>query len=400
MASIKFNLPDKDGKFGEFGGKFVPETLMAALEEVETAYEVFKNDPKSMNRVHHLWETYSGRPTALYFAENLTKHYGGAKIYLKREDLNHTGAHKINNAIGQALLAQTLGKSRIIAETGAGQHGVATATACAMLGIACDIYMGEEDIQRQSLNVYRMKLLKANVISVTSGTKTLKDAINEAIRDWVTNVDNTYYLIGSAIGPHPYPMIVRDFQSIIGKETKQQILKSESQLPDHVIACVGGGSNAIGMFYEFIDDTSVQLTGVEAGGTEMVPSKHSSTLTAGSPGVLHGTMSYLLQDSEGQIISTHSISAGLDYPGVGPEHSYLKSIERAQYVSVNDDQALEGVHILSEIEGIIPALETAHAVYYACELASSLPKDEIIVVCLSGRGDKDISIVADKEDIN
>tara|TARA_A100001037_G_scaffold301728_1_gene331874 strand:- start:15532 stop:16734 length:1203 start_codon:yes stop_codon:yes gene_type:complete len=399
MTGSNFELPDNEGKFGRFGGKYVPETLMAALEQVESAYKTFINNQDSVTKLQSLLHNYSGRPTALYFAENLTKKYGGAKIYLKREDLNHTGAHKINNALGQALLAKDLGKTRVIAETGAGQHGVATATACAMLDIDCDIYMGEEDIQRQALNVYRMKLLKANVIPVTSGTKTLKDAINEAIRDWVTNVETTHYLIGSAIGPHPYPMIVRDFQSVIGKESKTQILEKEGRLPSHVVACVGGGSNAIGMFYDFIQHEEVELIGVEAGGTDMSPLNHSSTLTAGTPGVLHGTMSYLLQDDDGQIVGTHSISAGLDYPGVGPEHSYLKDIERAQYVSINDSDALKGFHTLSEVEGIIPALETAHAISYTCKLAGTLSKDDIIIVCLSGRGDKDISIVAEHESI-
>ena len=399
MTTLNSNLPDNNGKFGQFGGKYVPETLMAALEEVESAYTNFINNNTLQDRLQSLLHNYSGRPTALYFAENLTKQCGGAKIYLKREDLNHTGAHKINNALGQALLAKELGKTRVIAETGAGQHGVATATACAMLDIGCDIYMGEEDIERQALNVYRMKLLKANVIPVKSGTKTLKDAINEAIRDWVTNVETTHYLIGSAIGPHPYPMIVRDFQSIIGREAKKQILDTEGRLPTHVIACVGGGSNAIGMFYDFIQDQEVKLIGVEAGGTEISPLKHSSTLTAGTPGVLPGTMSYLLQDKEGQVIGTHSISAGLDYPGVGPEHSYLKDIERAQYVSVNDKEALAGFHRLSEVEGIIPALETAHAISYACDLAPTLRPEDIIIICLSGRGDKDISIVAEQESL-
>ena len=399
MTTLNSNLPDNNGKFGQFGGKYVPETLMAALEEVESAYTNFINNHTLQDRLQSLLHNYSGRPTALYFAENLTKQCGGAKIYLKREDLNHTGAHKINNALGQALLAKELGKTRVIAETGAGQHGVATATACAMLDIGCDIYMGEEDIERQALNVYRMKLLKANVIPVKSGTKTLKDAINEAIRDWVTNVETTHYLIGSAIGPHPYPMIVRDFQSIIGREAKKQILDTEGRLPTHVIACVGGGSNAIGMFYDFIQDQEVKLIAVEAGGTEISPLKHSSTLTAGTPGVLHGTMSYLLQDKEGQVIGTHSISAGLDYPGVGPEHSYLKDIERAQYVSVNDKEALAGFHRLSEVEGIIPALETAHAISYACDLAPTLRPEDIIIICLSGRGDKDISIVAEQESL-
>ena len=388
-------LPDDKGRFGDFGGKFVPETLMAALSELEAAYASAKEDSEFQSRLGHLLHSYAGRPTSLYYAENLSRHCGGAKIYLKREDLAHTGAHKINNALGQALLAKHMGKQRIIAETGAGQHGVAAATACAMLGMECIVYMGSEDIKRQSLNVFRMKLLDAQVIPVESGTKTLKDAINEAIRDWVTNVETTHYLIGSVVGPHPYPMLVRDFQAIIGREARSQILEAEGRLPDYAIACVGGGGNSIGTFFEFVGDRSVKLIGVEAGGEGVSTGKHAATLSAGRPGVLHGSMSYLLQDENGQVSEAHSISAGLDYPGVGPEHSYLKDSERAQYLSVDDDEALEGFHLLSRTEGIIPALESAHAIYYAAQLARDLPPEEILLVCLSGRGDKDIHIVAE-----
>ena len=388
------SLPDERGRFGDFGGKFVPETLMAALEELETAYREVKEDQQFQDRLGHLLRTYAGRPTPLYHAENLSRHCGGARIYLKREDLAHTGAHKINNALGQALLAQHMGKQRIIAETGAGQHGVAAATACAMLGLECIVYMGEEDIRRQSLNVYRMRLLEAEVISVGSGTRTLKDAINEAIRDWVTNVDTTHYLIGSVVGPHPYPMLVRDFQLVIGREARSQVLEAAGHLPDYVVACVGGGSNAIGTFHPFVGDEGVKLRGVEAGGEGIDSKKHSATLTAGRTGVLHGSMSYLLQDEHGQVNETHSISAGLDYPGVGPEHSYLKDSGRAEYSEVTDSQALEGFHLLCRTEGIIPALESSHAIYYASRLARELTEDQIILVCLSGRGDKDIDIVA------
>ena len=386
--------PDGRGRFGEFGGKFVPATLMAALEELEEAYAEAKQSEEFQKGLSSLLHHYAGRPTALYFAENLTRHCGGARIYLKREDLAHTGAHKINNALGQALLAKHMGKERIIAETGAGQHGVATATVCAMLGLQCVVYMGAEDIRRQALNVFRMRLLEAEVISVESGTRTLKDAINEAIRDWVTNVGTTHYLIGSAVGPHPYPMLVRDFQSVISREARAQLLEAEGRLPDYVVACVGGGSNAIGAFYEFIGDEEVSLIGVEAGGEGVETDHHSATLSAGRPGVLHGSMSYLLQDPHGQVQETHSISAGLDYPGVGPEHSYLKDAHRAKYTSVTDSQALEGFHLLSRTEGIIPALEPSHAVYHVSELASSLPQDKIILMCLSGRGDKDVPTVA------
>ncbi|MAM64762.1 MAG: tryptophan synthase subunit beta [Chloroflexi bacterium] len=392
-------LPDDRGRFGDFGGKFVPETLMAALDQLEAAYWEVKEDNDFQDKLTHLLRTYAGRPTALYYAENLSRHVGGARIYLKREDLAHTGAHKINNGLGQALLAQHMGKKRIIAETGAGQHGVASATACAMLGLECIVYMGEEDIRRQSLNVYRMRLLEAEVISVKSGTRTLKDAINEAIRDWVTNVDTTHYLIGSVVGPHPYPMLVRDFQLVIGREARWQILEAAGKLPDYVVACVGGGSNAIGTFHPFIGDESVKLSGAEAGGEGIATDKHSATLSAGRTGVLHGSMSYLLQDDHGQVSETHSISAGLDYPGVGPEHSYLKDSGRAQYSEVTDAQALEAFHLLCRTEGIIPALESSHAVYLACQLAKELTDDQIVLVCLSGRGDKDIDIVAEASGI-
>ena len=394
VTSKTMNLPDDRGRFGEFGGKFVPETLMAAVAELESAYQEAKADPSFQQQLEHLLHNYAGRPTALYYAENLTRRCGGAKIYLKREDLAHTGAHKINNALGQALLARHMGKARIIAETGAGQHGVAAATVCAMLGLQCIVYMGVEDVARQSLNVYRMRLLDAEVIPVESGTRTLKDAINEAIRDWVTNVETTHYLIGSVVGPHPYPMIVRDFQAVIGREARSQIMEAEGRLPDYVVACVGGGSNAIGTFHQFIPDETVKLVGVEAGGLGLDTDKHSAPLSAGRPGVLHGSMSYLLQDEDGQVHETHSISAGLDYPGVGPEHSYLKDSGRTQYLAVTDAQALEGFHLLCRTEGIIPALEPSHAVYYAAELARQLPPDQVILVCLSGRGDKDINIVA------
>ena len=388
-------LPDGRGRFGEFGGKFVPATLMAALTELEEAYDQAKTDPEFRQRLESLLHHYAGRPTALYYAENLTRHCGGARIYLKREDLAHTGAHKINNALGQALLAKHMGKERIIAETGAGQHGVATATVCAMMGLQCVVYMGAEDIRRQALNVFRMRLLEAEVITVESGTRTLKDAINEAIRDWVTNVETTHYLIGSVVGPHPYPMLVRDFQSVIGREARAQILEAEGQLPDYVVACVGGGSNAIGAFYEFIGDEEVALVGVEAGGEGLESGRHSATLSAGRPGVLHGSMSYLLQDQHGQVRETHSISAGLDYPGVGPEHSYLKDARRAEYVPVTDAQALEGFHLLARTEGIIPALEPSHAIYHVAEMARNLPPEKVVLLCLSGRGDKDVPTVAE-----
>ena len=387
-------LPDDRGYFGEYGGRFVPETLMPVLDEITQAYAKSKADPEFWNEFNSLSKHYSGRPTALYFAARLTEHCGGARIFLKREDLAHTGAHKINNALGQGLLAKRLGKRRIIAETGAGQHGVATAAVCAMLGLKCIIYMGEEDVQRQSLNVFRMKLMNAEVRPVSSGSRTLKDAINEAIRDWVTNARDTYYLLGSVVGPHPYPMMVRDFQSVIGKETKLQIMEQERRLPDYIVACVGGGSNSIGIFYPFVDDNDVKLVGVEAAGKGLATGKHAATLSAGRIGMLHGAKSYVLQDGDGQIMETHSISAGLDYPGVGPEHSYLRDKGRATYVSVDDGEALEGFQLLCRTEGITPALESAHAVAYAGRLAGSLSRDEIVVVNLSGRGDKDMGIVA------
>ncbi len=386
--------PDAQGRFGDFGGKFVPATLMAALSELEAAYDTVRAAPSFQQELSRLLGHYVGRPTALYYAENLTRHCGGAKIYLKREDLAHTGAHKINNALGQALLCRHMGKERIIAETGAGQHGVAAATVCAMLGLQCVVYMGAEDIRRQALNVFRMRLLEAEVIAVESGARTLKDAINEALRDWVTNVETTHYLIGSAVGPHPYPMLVRDFQAVIGREARAQMLEAEGRLPDCVVACVGGGSNAIGVFSGFIDDEGVALVGVEAGGEGIASGRHSATLSAGRPGVLHGSLSYLLQDQHGQVRETHSISAGLDYPGVGPEHSYLKETGRARYVSVTDAQALEGFHLLARTEGIIPALEPAHALYHAAQLARELPPEQVILLGLSGRGDKDVPTVA------
>jgi tryptophan synthase beta chain len=392
-----YSLPDARGHFGQFGGKYAPEVLMPALEELEQAYAACKADPHFMAELRRLEKDYVGRPTPLYFAEGLTREAAGARIYLKREDLAHTGAHKINNALGQALLARRIGKRRIIAETGAGQHGVATATVCAMLGIECVVYMGEVDIERQALNVFRMKLLGAEVRPVSSGSQTLKGAINEAVRDWVTNVENTHYLIGSAVGMHPYPTIVRDFQSVIGKEARAQSLEQAGRLPDYVVACVGGGSNSIGIFHPFIEDAQVRLVGVEAAGEGIDSGKHASTLVAGSIGVLHGSRSYLLQDDAGQVIETHSISAGLDYPGVGPEHSYLKDTGRAEYAGVTDEEALEGFRLLCRTEGIIPALESAHAVYYAAKLASTLSPDEMIVVNLSGRGDKDLGTIVNAE---
>jgi len=386
-------LPDSRGYFGQFGGRFVPETLMPALDELEEAYEEAKRDPSFWAEFDSLSHDYSGRPTPLCFAERLTKHCGGAQIFLKREDLLHTGAHKINNALGQGLLVRRMKKQRVIAETGAGQHGVAAATICAKLGLDCVVYMGEEDIQRQALNVFRMKLLGTELRPVSSGTKTLKDAINEAIRDWVTNVKNTYYLLGSVVGPHPYPVMVRDFQSVIGKEAREQILAQCGRLPDYIIACVGGGSNSIGIFHPFVNDKKVKFIGVEAAGRGIRTGKHAATLAAGTVGVLHGAKSYVLQDDAGQILGTHSIAAGLDYPGVGPEHSYYKSIGRATYVAVNDKEALKAFQLLCQTEGIIPALEPAHAISYAAKMAGSLDKEQIIVVNLSGHGDKDMDIV-------
>ena len=388
------DLPDELGRYGDYGGRFVPEILMPAIHQLEIAYKESVKDEDFQSELSSLLNSFVGRPTDLYFAENLTKKLGGAKIYIKREDLAHTGAHKINNALGQGLLAKRMGKQRIIAETGAGQHGVATATVCAMLGLDCIVYMGEEDIRRQALNVFRMKLLGAEVRPVDSGSRTLKDAINEAIRDWVTNVESTYYLIGSVVGPHPYPMIVRDYQRVIGREAREQILSHAGRLPDYAVACVGGGSNAMGLFYDFIPDEQVKLVGVEAGGDGVETGRHSATITTGEVGVLHGSMSYLIQDEHGQIIETHSISAGLDYPGVGPEHSWLNDAGRAEYVSVTDVQALEGFKLLCETEGIIPALEPSHAVHYISTLAPNLDKDKIILLGLSGRGDKDMETVA------
>jgi tryptophan synthase beta chain len=386
-------LPNNKGYFGDYGGKFVPETLMPVLDELKTAYGEAKRDPSFWAEFDSLSRDYSGRPTPLYFAERLTKHCGGAQIFLKREDLLHTGAHKMNNALGQGLLARRMKKQRIIAETGAGQHGVAAATICAKLGLDCIVYMGEEDVQRQAINVFRMKLLGAEVRPVSSGTRTLKDAINEAIRDWVTNVRNTYYLLGSVVGPHPYPVMVRDFQSIIGKETREQILAKCNRLPDYIIACVGGGSNAIGIFHPFVNDKDVKFIGVEAAGRGIRTGKHAASLVAGTVGVLHGTKSYVLQDDAGQILGTHSISAGLDYPGVGPEHSYYKKIGRATYVAVNDKEALKAFQLLCQTEGIVPALEPAHAISYAAKMAGSLDKEQIIIANLSGHGDKDMDIV-------
>jgi len=384
---------DERGYFGDYGGQFVPETLMPVLDELSQAYRKAKDDKAFWREFEALSRDYSGRPTSLYLAKGLTEHGGGAKIFLKREDLAHTGAHKINNALGQGLLAKKMGKRRIIAETGAGQHGVAAAAVCAMLGLECIVYMGEEDVQRQSLNVFRMRLMGAEVRPVASGSRTLKDAINEAIRDWVTN-PGTYYLLGSVVGPAPYPTMVRDFQAIIGRETREQILAEVKRLPDYIVACVGGGSNAIGIFYPFLDNKEVKLVGVEAAGRGIKTGQHAAPLMAGTVGVLHGTKSYVLQDEGGQIRETHSVSAGLDYPGVGPEHSYLKDSRRAEYVAVTDKQALEGFQLLCKTEGIVPALEPAHAIYHAAEMAKSLDKEQIIVVNLSGRGDKDMDIVA------
>ena len=386
-------LPNSQGRFGPYGGQFVPETLMAALAELETAYDEARQDDSFWSEFEDLLKNYVGRPTAMYHAKNLTEQLGGAEIYIKREDLNHTGAHKINNAIGQALLARRLGKRRIIAETGAGQHGVATATVCAQMGLECIVYMGEEDIRRQATNVYRMRELGAVVEPVSSGSRTLKDAINEAIRDWVSNVETTHYIIGSVVGPHPYPKLVRDFQSVIGKEAREQIVDMAGRLPDYVVACVGGGSNAIGIFSGFVNDPEVGLVGVEAAG-EGLDGRHAATMSKGRPGVLHGSLSYLLQDEHGQVIEAHSISAGLDYPGVGPEHSYLKDTERASYVSSTDEEALSGFRLLSRLEGIIPALEPAHAIGYMMKWVPTLPKDQVVLLLLSGRGDKDLDTVA------
>ena len=395
-------VPDERGRFGPFGGRFVPETLMTALSELESAFNEAQDDVSFHAELDRLLRDFAGRPTPLYLAENLSKRLAGTlpdgrpavRIYLKREDLAHTGAHKINNAVGQGLLARRLGKQRIIAETGAGQHGVATATVCAMLGQECIVYMGAEDVQRQALNVFRMKLLGAEVRVVEAGSRTLKDAINEAIRDWVTNVATTHYIIGSVVGPHPYPYMVREFQSVIGTEAREQILAVEGRLPDYAVACVGGGSNAIGLFHPFYEDAAVRFIGVEAAGEGVATGHHAATLAGGKPGVLHGSYSYLLQDENGQVVETHSISAGLDYPGVGPEHSFYKETGRAEYVSVTDTEALDAFRLLSETEGIIPALESSHAIAYAAKLAPSLPKDTVIILGLSGRGDKYIDTVA------
>ncbi|MEK4885028.1 tryptophan synthase subunit beta [Bacillus sp. FSL W8-1127] len=385
--------PDEKGYFGPFGGRFVPETLMRAVQELEIAYEEAKNDENFLQKLRYYLKEYVGRQTPLYYAKNLTEKLGGAKIYLKREDLNHTGAHKINNTIGQALLALRMGKRKVVAETGAGQHGVATATVSALLNMDCIIFMGEEDARRQKLNVFRMELLGAKVVSVRQGSGTLKDAVNEALRYWVANVEDTHYIMGSVLGPHPFPKIVRDFQSVIGKETKQQIIEKEGKLPDAIVACVGGGSNAMGMFYPFLEDESVRLFGVEAAGSGLDTGKHAATLTKGSVGILHGSKMYLLQDENGQIQEAHSISAGLDYPGVGPEHSLLKEIKRVHYTSVTDQEALEGFQTLTKTEGIIPALESSHAVAHALKLAPTMKPEEVLVVCLSGRGDKDVETV-------
>lgn len=392
---MKYSAPTKEGYFGKYGGKFVPEILIPALEELETAYQETVDDPLFQQEYQHLLEEYVGRPTKLTFADRMTAHYGKAKIYLKREDLCHTGAHKINNAIGQILLAKKMGKNRIIAETGAGQHGVATATVCAKFGLDCVIYMGAEDMERQKLNLERMRLLGADVRSVSSGSKTLKDATNEAIRDWVTNVENTFYIIGSVVGPHPYPMMTRNFHQVIGKETKAQLQEKEGKLPDYIIACVGGGSNAIGFFYPFIDDESVKMIGVEAAGLGSDTDQTAATLTIGTPGILHGSLSYLLHNNEGQIQLAHSISAGLDYPGIGPEHSYLHDIKRVSYYGVTDKDAMAAVKRTSELEGIIPAIETAHALAYLETLMPLTKQDEIVVLNCSGRGDKDMKTIAD-----
>ncbi|MFB1080924.1 tryptophan synthase subunit beta [Jeotgalibacillus sp. JSM ZJ347] len=388
-----YTQPDLNGQFGQFGGRFVPETLMQSVIDLEKAYKETKEDPEFQKELNHYLSDYVGRETPLYYAGNLTKKIGGSKIYLKREDLNHTGAHKINNTIGQALLAVKMGKRKIVAETGAGQHGVATATVCALLNLDCVIFMGEEDIRRQELNVFRMELLGARVESVSQGSGTLKDAVNEAMRYWVANVEDTHYIIGSVLGPHPFPEMVRDFQSVIGKETKKQMLEKEGRLPDEIIACIGGGSNAIGMFYPFIDESAVKLTGVEAAGSGINTNKHAATLTAGEVGILHGSLMYLLQNEDGQIQEAHSISAGLDYPGVGPEHSYLHEIKRVDYQSITDKEALDALQLLSKTEGIIPALESAHAVAEAVKRAEKGNPEDIIVICLSGRGDKDVNTV-------
>ncbi|MCZ6528170.1 MAG: tryptophan synthase subunit beta [Candidatus Dadabacteria bacterium] len=391
----KTTLPDQLGHYGVFGGRYVSETLMPAILQLEKAYMEIKDDPKFKEELNYYLSEYAGRPTPLYFAQRMTDKLGGAKIYLKREDLAHTGSHKINNTIGQALLASRMGKKKIIAETGAGQHGVATATVAALFNMECEIFMGLEDTRRQALNVLRMKLLGSKVREVTQGTQTLKDAMNEAMRDWITNVRDTFYIIGSVAGPHPYPMMVRDFQSVIGNEARKQILEKEDRLPDLLIACVGGGSNAMGLFYPFLENEDVKMTGVEAAGAGIDKGNHAATISAGTVGVLHGSKTYLLQDENGQIKGTHSIAAGLDYPGVGPEHSYLNDSGRISYTNVTDGEALEGFKFISEVEGIIPALETSHAIAYAMKTAPTMPKDSIIIICLSGRGDKDMNTIAD-----
>jgi tryptophan synthase beta chain len=387
-------LPDARGHFGRYGGVFIAETLMGPIEELRVAYERYRDDPEFLAELADDQKHYVGRPSPLYHAQRWSAKLGGARLYLKREDLNHTGAHKINNTIGQALLARRMGKTRIIAETGAGQHGVATATVAARLGLECVVYMGAEDVQRQAPNVYRMKLLGARVVPVTSGSKTLKDALNEAMRDWVTNVDDTYYIIGTVAGPHPYPQMVRDFNSVIGREAREQLLEQAGRLPDAIVACVGGGSNAMGIFHPFLDDAEVRLYGVEAGGDGIATGRHAAPLSAGTPGVLHGNRTYLMQDRAGQIIPTHSVSAGLDYPGVGPEHAWLKDTGRAAYVAINDTEAMAAFHECTRVEGIIPALESAHALAYAMKLAPGLSEEDIVLVSLSGRGDKDIQTVA------
>jgi len=389
-------MPDNQGHFGPFGGRYVAETLMPAVLELEKSYKRYKRNKEFLQELNYYLKEFVGRETPLYFAQRLTEKLGGAKIYLKREDLNHTGAHKINNTVGQALLARRMGKKRIIAETGAGQHGVATATAATIFGMDCHIFMGTEDIKRQSLNVFRMKLLGAEVVPVAAGTRTLKDAMNEALRDWVTNIRNTYYLIGSVAGPHPYPMMVRDFQSVIGREARKQILKQERRLPDLLVACVGGGSNAMGLFYPFKDDPEVKMVGVEAAGLGLSTSKHAASISRGKIGVFHGSKSYLLQDEHGQIQEVHSVSAGLDYPGVGPEHSCFHEIKRAEYTAITDEEAIEGFHVLTKTEGIIPALESAHAVAQVIKMAPTMDKNKIIIINLSGRGDKDLNIVSEQ----
>ncbi len=394
-----YNMPDEKGHFGPYGGIFVAETLMPAITELNVAYQRYMKDPEFLAELDEDLKHYVGRPSPLYHAERWSKELGGAQIYLKREDLNHTGAHKVNNTVGQALLAKRMGKTRIIAETGAGQHGVATATVAARLGLECVVYMGAVDVKRQALNVYRMKLLGATVIPVESGSRTLKDALNEAMRDWVTNIDDTFYIIGTVAGPHPYPAMVRDFQTIIGREAKQQCQEMTGRLPDALVACVGGGSNAIGLFHPFIDDSSVKIFGVEAAGDGVETGRHSAPLCAGRPGVLHGNRTYLMSDDDGEIIETHSISAGLDYPGVGPEHSWLKDIGRVDYVNITDNEAIEGFHALTKLEGIIPALESSHAMAYVMKLAPTMNSSETIIVNLSGRGDKDMHTMAEREGI-